>query len=157
MGGVSQVCNHDLEVKGPPCCHHHGVKVQAQTGGGAVARGPWHGLAGLGRTHDAHVWQSGARCRTSPRRGSGWSCEAWRSSPTTACRCWPTPRPGMACAAACSTSRPRRMVSAHLPPSLASALGAGSQGLLLQPSTAHPLTVKGESRAPSFLLSLSSL
>lgn len=131
-------------------------RPRAQPGGGAAAGGPWPGRPGP-HSRAARVRQSGARCRTSPPRGRGWSCEAWRSSPTTACRCWPTPRPGMACAAVCSTSRPRRTVSALLQPRPGLGPRGSSQGLLLSTALEPPRCSpkeKGESRAPSFLLSL---
>lgn len=49
----------------------------------------------------------------SPPLGSEQSCGAWRSSPTTVCRSWPTPRQGMGSAATSSTSRPRKTVSTY--------------------------------------------
>lgn len=59
------------------------------------------------------VCQNGERCRISPPHGSRWSCGGWRSSPTTAYRCWPTPRLEMESAAMSCTSKPARIVSTH--------------------------------------------
>lgn len=49
----------------------------------------------------------------SPPLGSEQSCGPWRSSPTTACRSWPTPRQVTGSAATSSISRPRKTVSAY--------------------------------------------
>lgn len=68
------------------------------------------------QTRSLFVEQNGAKCRTSPPPGSRWSCGAWRSSPTTASRCWPTRRQGTACGATCCTSRPVKTVSPRSAP-----------------------------------------
>lgn len=107
-----------LEVEGLHSHHHMYSRSEPsevsptgpQADGGAKAGGLQCSQPGL-HSEAVCLRQSGVRCRTSPPRVSEWSCEAWRNSPTTACRCWPIPRLGMECAAACSTSRPRRMVS----------------------------------------------
>lgn len=107
-----------LEVEGPHSHHHMYSRSEPsevsltgpQADGGAKAGGLQCSQPGL-HSEAINLWQSGVRCRTSLLHVSEWSYEAWRNSPTTACRCWPTPRLGMECAAACSTSRPRRMVS----------------------------------------------
>lgn len=59
------------------------------------------------------VSQNGARCKTSQPSRSRWSSGAWRSSPTTASRCWPTHRLEMESAATCSTSKPVKTVSTY--------------------------------------------
>lgn len=55
--------------------------------------------------------QSWARSKTSPPRSPPWSWTGWRSTPTTASRCWPLPGLETACEASRSSPGPKRMVS----------------------------------------------
>lgn len=56
------------------------------------------------------VLQSWARLRMSPPLSLPWSWMDWRSTPTTASRCWPSPAQGMASEASRSSPAPKRMV-----------------------------------------------
>lgn len=57
--------------------------------------------------------QNGERCKISPPLGNRWSCEGWRSSPTTVFKCWPTHKLEMGSGATSYTSKPARTVSIH--------------------------------------------
>lgn len=69
------------------------------------------------------VLQSWARLRTSPPRSPPWSWAGWRSTRTTASRCWRSRARGTASGASRSSRGPRRMVSG----------GAGAGGRVVLP------------------------
>lgn len=64
------------------------------------------------------VSQNGAKCKTSQPPRSRLNSEAWRSSPTTASRCWPTPRLETGSVAMSCISKPVKTVSPNFSRSL---------------------------------------